>query len=412
MSIKDKQARYGQRSTRSTETVKTLSPSSWKRRSGKPPRARSRSTRRSSDLHKKHRARARAQRGQAHRRPQDDRHPPDHLRGRPAPARARLGALHARRDPGAGDRRRSAPRRTSSRSTRCIGDVAKRFMLHYNFPPVLDRRDQAAARPRPPRDRPRRPRRARARARVLPPTRTSPTPSASSPRPSSRTARSSMAAVCGGSLSLMDAGVPIKTPVAGIAMGLIKEGDKVAILSDILGDEDHLGDMDFKVCGTKHGITAIQMDIKIQGLTREILEQALDQARDGRLHILGKMPETLAAPRDGALASTRRASPRSRSSPTRSATSSAPAARPSRASSTRPASPSTSRTTARSTSPRPTPRRSRRRSTSSRASPPSPRSAQIYKGTVRRIADFGAFVEILPGTDGLLHISRARRTSA
>jgi polyribonucleotide nucleotidyltransferase len=106
-----------------------------------------------------------------------------------------------------------------------------------------------------------------------------------------------MASVCGGALSLMDCGVPIKKPVAGIAMGLIKEGSRVAILSDILGDEDHLGDMDFKVCGTDRGVTAIQMDIKIQGLERAILEQALDQAREGRLHILGKMLETLPAPR-------------------------------------------------------------------------------------------------------------------
>src|SRR5688500_1539029 len=104
---------------------------------------------------------------------------------------------------------------------------------------------------------------------------------------------SSMAAVCGGCMSLMDAGVPVKAAVAGIAMGLIKEGEKYAILSDILGDEDHLGDMDFKVCGTARGITAIQMDIKIAGLSREILEQALAQAREGRLHILGKMAETL-----------------------------------------------------------------------------------------------------------------------
>ncbi len=100
---------------------------------------------------------------------------------------------------------------------------------------------------------------------------------------------SSMATVCGGSLAMMDAGVPIRAPVAGVAMGLIKEGEKFAVLTDILGDEDHLGDMDFKVCGTKKGITAIQMDIKISGLSREILTQALSQARDGRLHILEKM---------------------------------------------------------------------------------------------------------------------------
>jgi polyribonucleotide nucleotidyltransferase len=108
---------------------------------------------------------------------------------------------------------------------------------------------------------------------------------------------SSMATVCGGTLSLMDAGVPIKAPVAGIAMGLIKEGDNVIILSDILGLEDHLGDMDFKVTGTSTGITALQMDMKIEGITIATMRTALNQAREGRLHILGKMLETLSAPR-------------------------------------------------------------------------------------------------------------------
>lgn len=104
---------------------------------------------------------------------------------------------------------------------------------------------------------------------------------------------SSMASVCGGSLALMDAGVPVKAPVAGIAMGLIKEGDRFAVLSDILGVEDHLGDMDFKVAGTRNGITAFQMDLKIEGITREIMAQALEQARQGRLHILGLMEQAI-----------------------------------------------------------------------------------------------------------------------
>jgi len=107
---------------------------------------------------------------------------------------------------------------------------------------------------------------------------------------------SSMASVCGTSLALMDAGVPIKAPVAGIAMGLIKEDDKFAVLSDILGDEDHLGDMDFKVAGTKDGITALQMDIKIDGITEEIMQVALEQAQQGRLHILEKMDEVITGP--------------------------------------------------------------------------------------------------------------------
>jgi polyribonucleotide nucleotidyltransferase len=108
---------------------------------------------------------------------------------------------------------------------------------------------------------------------------------------------SSMASVCGTSLSLMDAGVPIKAPVAGVAMGLIKEDKGFAVLTDILGDEDHLGDMDFKVAGTATGVTALQMDIKIQGITKEIMQQALAQAKDGRLHILGKMNEIISKPR-------------------------------------------------------------------------------------------------------------------
>lgn len=109
---------------------------------------------------------------------------------------------------------------------------------------------------------------------------------------------SSMASVCGASLALMDAGVPIKAPVAGIAMGLIKEADKFVVLTDIMGDEDHLGDMDFKVAGTSQGITALQMDIKIDGITREIMEVALAQAKDGRLHILGIMGASIATPRE------------------------------------------------------------------------------------------------------------------
>lgn len=109
---------------------------------------------------------------------------------------------------------------------------------------------------------------------------------------------SSMASACGATMSLMDAGVPIKAPVAGIAMGLIKEGDDVAVLSDILGAEDHLGDMDFKVCGTANGITAFQMDCKVMGVPRQVMEQALHQARDGRLHILGKMRDCLAESRN------------------------------------------------------------------------------------------------------------------
>jgi polyribonucleotide nucleotidyltransferase len=178
-----------------------------------------------------------------------------------------------------------------------IGDIEKRFMLHYNFPPF------STGETKPLRGASRRETghghlAERALARILPSDKDFPYTIRIVSEILESNGSSSMASVCGGTLSLMDAGVPIKTPVAGIAMGLIKEGDRVAVLSDILGDEDHLGDMDFKICGSKAGITAVQMDIKIQGLTREILETALRQAKDARMFILGKMAEALAAPRD------------------------------------------------------------------------------------------------------------------
>jgi polyribonucleotide nucleotidyltransferase len=107
-----------------------------------------------------------------------------------------------------------------------------------------------------------------------------------------------MASVCGSSLAMMDAGVPLSSPVAGVAMGLIKEGEKFAVLTDIMGDEDHLGDMDFKVAGTEKGVNALQMDIKIDGITSEIMEVALSQAHEARLHILGEMGKAINAPRE------------------------------------------------------------------------------------------------------------------
>ncbi len=176
------------------------------------------------------------------------------------------------------------------------GETYKSFMLHYNFPPFSvgevrmirgpSRRDighGALAE--------------RSIGRILPPNEKFPYTIRIVSEVLESNGSSSMATVCGASLALMDAGVPIKSPVAGIAMGLIKEGEKVAILTDILGDEDHHGDMDFKVAGSMSGITGFQMDIKISGVTREILRQALAQARQGREFILGKMEEVLAKPR-------------------------------------------------------------------------------------------------------------------
>jgi polyribonucleotide nucleotidyltransferase len=221
---------------------------------------------------------------------------------------------------------------------------------------------------------------------------------------------SSMASVCGGTLSLMDSGVPIKSPVAGIAMGLISDGPltdtktRVAILSDILGDEDHLGDMDFKVCGTKKGVTAIQMDIKIAGLSRDVLSQALEQAREARVFILDKMLATLAQPRPdlskwapritqikvkpdqirliigpggktikGIIDQTGVAIDVEDDGTVNVASSDSDAVK--------------------------------KALDIIKGLTTEPEVGAVYKGTVTRVADFGAFIEILPGTDGLLHVS-------
>jgi polyribonucleotide nucleotidyltransferase len=177
------------------------------------------------------------------------------------------------------------------------GESTKSFMLHYNFPPF----SVGEARPM------RGPGRReighgalaeRALKPVIPPKEKFPYTLRLVSDILESNGSSSMATVCGGTLALMDAGVPITAPVGGIAMGLIKEGDRVEILSDILGVEDHLGDMDFKVTGTRKGVTAMQMDIKIAGLSREILEKALAQAKIGRMHMLDKMAEAIAAPRE------------------------------------------------------------------------------------------------------------------
>ncbi|MBN2340737.1 MAG: polyribonucleotide nucleotidyltransferase [Deltaproteobacteria bacterium] len=173
----------------------------------------------------------------------------------------------------------------------------KRFMLHYNFPPY------SVGEARPMRGTSRREighgaLAERALESMLPSKEEFPYAIRIVSEITESNGSSSMASVCGGCMSLMDCGVPIKAPVAGIAMGLMSDGDRTAILSDILGDEDHMGDMDFKVTGTKDGITAVQMDIKIKGLAREIMEKALEQARAGRVHILGRMLSTLESPRE------------------------------------------------------------------------------------------------------------------
>ena len=172
------------------------------------------------------------------------------------------------------------------------GEYSDRFMLHYNMPPFATGETGRVGSPK---------RREIGHGRLAKRALIAALPAADEFSYSLRlvseitesNGSSSMASVCGGSLALMDAGVPMRAHVAGIAMGLIKEGNKFAVLSDILGDEDHLGDMDFKVAGTGNGITALQMDIKIQGITKEIMQVALAQAKEGRTHILGKMQEAM-----------------------------------------------------------------------------------------------------------------------
>ncbi len=216
---------------------------------------------------------------------------------------------------------------------------------------------------------------------------------------------SSMASVCGGSLALMDAGVKISQPVAGVAMGLIKDGSRIAVLTDILGDEDHLGDMDFKVCGTREGITAIQMDIKCDGLTRQILAEALDQARAGRLHILEVMERTINKPRTEL----------SQFAPTISTIK----INPDKIRDVIGPGGKTIRSITESTGVKIDISDDGTVSIASADGAAAKRAIEIiqglteeaeigkiYCGVVKRIVDFGAFVEILPGLDGLVHISQ------
>jgi polyribonucleotide nucleotidyltransferase len=216
---------------------------------------------------------------------------------------------------------------------------------------------------------------------------------------------SSMATVCGTSLALMDAGVTLKAPVAGVAMGLIKEGERFAVLTDILGDEDHLGDMDFKVAGTADGVTALQMDIKIDGITREIMEQALAQAKRGRLHILTEMGKVISAPREEM----------SRYAP-RITTMSIPTDKirdviGKGGVTIRAISEATGAaidieddgTIKIATSDLSAAEDARRRIEQITADV---EAGTIYEGKVVRLMDFGAFVNILPGKDGLVHISQ------
>jgi polyribonucleotide nucleotidyltransferase len=283
------------------------------------------------------------------------------------------------------------------------GDVNNTFLLHYNFPPYC------VGEARPMRGTSRREighgaLAQRALEAVLPDSETFPYTIRIVSDTTESNGSSSMAAVCGGCLSMMDAGVPIVAPVAGIAMGLIQEGDDIAVLSDILGDEDHLGDMDFKCCGTKDGITALQMDIKIHGLTRQILETALDQARAGRLHILAAMLEQLPEPR----AEISRYAPRVETvwvkvDKIRSII--GPGGKVIRGISEQTGVVINVNDDGRVTLASPDQRAIERAKAIIEGLTFEAEPGQYYNGVVRRIVDFGCFVEIMPGTDGLVHIS-------
>jgi polyribonucleotide nucleotidyltransferase len=221
---------------------------------------------------------------------------------------------------------------------------------------------------------------------------------------------SSMASVCGASLSMMDAGVPIKAPVAGIAMGLVAEGDRVAILSDILGDEDHLGDMDFKVAGTRDGITALQMDIKIQSVDWKVMEQALEQARAGRLHILDCMERETADELEGFQPRKQlsRYAPRVRViiiKPDRIRDVIGPGGKVIRAIQETTDTKIDIDDSGAVTIFSPDEDALVRAEAMVKELTQEAELDRFYLGKVKRITDFGAFVEIFPGTDGLVHIS-------
>ncbi|GFO59446.1 polyribonucleotide nucleotidyltransferase [Geomonas silvestris] len=283
------------------------------------------------------------------------------------------------------------------------GDSRKKFLLHYNFPPYSVGETSFRLAPG---------RREighgnlaeRALQQVLPKHDDFPYTIRIVSDITESNGSSSMATVCGGSMSMMDAGIPIKAPVAGIAMGLIKEGEGYAVLSDILGDEDHLGDMDFKVAGTAEGVTALQMDIKIGGVTREIMQTALAQAKEGRIHILGEMAKTLGNARADLSAFAPRITTiwvkvdkirdvigsggkniRSVTEATGVSIDIEDTGKINIASTNKEACDLAIKMI---------------RNLTAEAE-----EGKLYMGTVKKVMEFGAFVEIFPGTDGLVHVS-------
>jgi polyribonucleotide nucleotidyltransferase len=216
-----------------------------------------------------------------------------------------------------------------------------------------------------------------------------------------------MATVCGGSLAMMDAGIPIRSAVAGVAMGLIKEGKKYAILTDILGTEDHLGDMDFKVAGTEAGITSIQMDIKIEGLDLQIMKEALAQAKEGRLHILGEMNKALAAPRTELSAYAPRIVTL-QINPEKIGDLIGPKGKTIRGIQDETGAELTVDDTGLVTIAAVGGEAMQRARQMVQAITAEPEIGATYEGTVKTTTAFGAFVEIMPGTEGLVHISELK----
>ncbi|MCU0618426.1 MAG: polyribonucleotide nucleotidyltransferase, partial [Gemmatimonadaceae bacterium] len=285
-------------------------------------------------------------------------------------------------------------------------EQTKSFMLHYNFPPF------STGEVRPVRGTSRREighgnLAERAIQAVLPPFEEFPYTIRIVSDILESNGSSSMASVCGGSLALFDAGVPIKGAVAGVAMGLIKEGERYAILTDILGTEDHLGDMDFKVAGTEQGITSIQMDIKIEGLDLRIMTEALEQARKGRLHILGEMNKALPAAR----ADLSPYAPRIVTvniSPEKIGDLIGPKGKTIRGIQEETGAEITVDDTGLVTIAAVGGEAMERAKQMVRAITAEPIVGEIYEGTVKSITAFGAFVEIMPGTEALLHISELK----
>jgi polyribonucleotide nucleotidyltransferase len=285
-----------------------------------------------------------------------------------------------------------------------IGEHFKKFMLHYNFPPFSVGEVKFLRGPG---------RREighgnlaeRALLPVLPAEESFPYTIRIVSEILESNGSTSMATVCGGSLALMDAGVPVSAPVAGIAMGLIKEGEHVRVLSDILGDEDHLGDMDFKVAGTSEGVTSLQMDIKISGVNRDVMQQALHQAKEGRLHILGIMNDTLPTPRTNVSGHAPRIITL-KVKPDKIREIIGPGGKVIRGiiEATGVKMDVEDDGTVRIASV--DEEASRKAIEMVQRIAAEAEVGKIYKGTVRKIVEFGAFVEILPGTDGLLHISQ------